>query len=207
MISELLPEEKRKLHELEQQFTELERGSTTVQATDICIGLDEINHRLTELDKLALKESKARRDDYRRRVLHLRATYNHIKSSLESLIRRKDRSNFDKNKNDLFGKANLSGSNEDLELEMAENGSLTRSNKMLNEYLTVGEDTLSNLVSQKERLKSIQRKAFDILNYLGIANSLIKVVERRDVVDKWITYLGMIIILAFICFVWFFLVK
>jgi Golgi SNAP receptor complex protein 2 len=205
LLSELLPEEKRKLHELEQQLIELERGNATIQTSDIYMGLNEMTYRLDELDKLVQNESKARRDDCRRRVQHLRTTYSHIRTSLDSLVRRKDRSRYDVQKQSLFAESNREyGEGGDIELEMAESGSLQRSSTMLNEYLNVGKDTLSSLVGQKESLKGIQRKAFDILNSLGIANSLMRAVERRDSVDAYIVYAGMVATLLLMAFVWFY---
>ena len=206
-ISELLPEEKRKLHELEQQLIELERGNATIHASDIYMGLNEVTRRLDHLDSLVLKEPKVKRDDFRRRVHHLRTTYSHIRGSLDNLVRRKDRSNYDSNRRDLFAEANRNIEGGDIEAEIAENGSLNRTGKMLNEYIAIGQETMSNLASQKERLKGIQRKAFDILNSLGIANTLMKVVEGRDKVDKWIVYGGMVLILVIIVLVWVYLVK
>jgi golgi SNAP receptor complex member 2 len=205
MISELLPEEKRKLHELEQQLIEFERGNTTIQASDIDMGLNEMIYRLNELDKLVLKEPKTRRDDFRRRAQHLRTTYSHIRSSLDNLVRRKDRTRYDSNKRDLFAGANHDIEGGDLEAEIAESSSLARSGKMLNEYIAIGQETLSSLGSQRERLKGIQRKAFDILSSLGVANTLMKMVERRDSVDMWIVYGGMVLILFLLGFVWFYL--
>lgn len=206
-ISELLPEEKRKLHDIEQQFLELEKGNTTIHASDIYMGLNEMTTRLDHLDTLVQKESKVKRDDFRRRVQHLRTKFNHIRGSLDSLVRRKDRSNFDSNKRDLFAEANMNIEAGDIEAEIRENSSLNRTSKMLNEYIAIGQETMSNLSSQKERLKDIQRKAFDILNSLGIANTLMKIVERRDGVDKWIVYGGMVLILVVIVLVWMYLVK
>lgn len=206
-ISELLPEEKRKLHELEQQLIELERGNATIHASDIYMGLNEVTRRLDHLDTLVLKEPKVKRDDFRRRVQHLRTTYSHIRGSLDNLVRRKDRSNYDSNKRDLFAEANRNIEAGDIEAEIAENGSLNRTGKMLNEYIAIGQETMSNLASQKERLKGIQRKAFDILNSLGLANTLMRVVEGRDKVDKWIVYGGMVLILVIIVLVWMYLVK
>lgn len=207
MLSELLPEEKRKLHELEQQLIELERGNATIHASDISIGLNEMSARLDELDKLVLKEPKARRDDCRRRVQHLRTTYAHIRDSLQNLVRRKDRSRYDANRRDLFAESNRNIEAGDIEAELAENSSLQRSGRMLNEYIAVGQETMSNLMSQKERLKGIQRKAFDILNSLGIANTLMRAVERRDSVDQWIVYGGMVFIVVLIVLVYMYLAR
>jgi len=68
MLSELLPEEKRRLHELEQQYFSIERnkGYSKQLSSDIYIKLSEMSFRLDEMEKLVVKESKIKRDDYRR---------------------------------------------------------------------------------------------------------------------------------------------
>jgi len=206
MLSELLPEEKRKLHDLEQQLIELERGNTVIQPSDIVLGLQEVSIRLEDFEKQIQKETKAKKDDFRRRLQHLKSTHSHIKESLDNLIRRKGLSNYEGQRAQLLAGARSKPS-DDLALEMAENGSLVRSSRMVNEYLTMGQETLQDLVSQRERLKSIQRKAFDMLNYLGISNTLMKGVEQRDVVDRWIVIGGMILILVLLYLVWRYMMK
>lgn len=206
MLNELLPEEKRKLHDLEQQLIELERGNTVIQPSDIVLGLQEIGIRLEEFEKQIQKETKVKKDDYRRRLQHLKSTHTHIKESLDNLIRRKGLTNYESQRAQLLaGKA--SKSSDDIALEMAENGSLTRSSHMISEYLTMGQETLGELVSQRERLKSIQRRALDMFNYLGISNTLMKNVERRDVVDNWIVIGGAVLILGLLWFVWRYVMK
>ena len=86
-ISEILPEEKRRLHELELKLVELERDNN-VHASDIYIGLNDMILRLEELDKLVTREPKGKREDYKRRVLHLRNSHQHIKNSLDNIVKR-----------------------------------------------------------------------------------------------------------------------
>ena len=207
MLSELLPEEKRRLHEIEQQLIELERGNNTIQPSDVLLGLQEVNNRLNDLDKLIQKESKAKKDDFRRRLQHLRTTHNHIRESLDNYLKRTGGNDFNLQKAKLLANTNVSKSTEDLALEMAENGSLTKSSQMLGEYIAMGQETLTELVSQKERLKSVQRKALDIMNYLGLSNSLMRGVERRDSVDKILVFVGMALILLLLLVIWWYYRK
>lgn len=37
-----------------------------------------------------------------------------------------------------------------------------------------------------------QRKALDVLNTVGLSNSVLRLIERRNRVDTWIKYMGMI---------------
>ena len=73
MLSELLPEEKRRLNELEQQYFQLEKsanksGTQQQLYSDIFLKLNEMDFRLDELEKLVVRETKAKRDDYRRLI-------------------------------------------------------------------------------------------------------------------------------------------
>jgi golgi SNAP receptor complex member 2 len=197
-LSELLPEEKRRLHELELQFNEVEKGSSYSHINDVSLGLSEMCMRFDQLDKLVLSEPKDRREDCKRRITHLRNSHQHIKVSLDSWIRRNSSYNFDAQKKDLFGGADLEGGT----MRDAVN-----STRMMNDYIASGKETLGNLLSQRERLKSVQRKVFDILNYLGLSNTIIKNVERRDFVDKWLVFVGMLFILLLIGVIYFYFRK
>ncbi len=206
MISELLPEEKRRMHLLEQQLVELEGGSSGVTTNDVASGLDDMSAKLDDLERLIQMEPKVRKDDYRRRVQHLRTTHSHIKKSLVSFMKRKDKVDYSLQKRELFAGASVGSRNGgDAALEMAESGSLDRSGKMMSEYIAAGQETLQELVGQKERLKNIQRKVFDILNYLGVGNSIMKAVENRETVDRYIVFAGMFLILLLIFLLWYFI--
>jgi hypothetical protein len=169
MLNDIIPEEKRKLYEIEQQILLLDNHNTTIKASDIYLSLNETNKKLEELDKLVSKESKYRKDDYRRRVSHLRSTYIHIKNSLDNIVRRQNRNNFTSQKQELFYTSTTNGGGHDdvdgnetadleardLEKHIKESESLDRSNRMITEYISIGSNTLSTLYSQKERLKGM----------------------------------------------------
>ena len=203
-VSELLPEEKRRLHEIELQLGEVERNSGTVRASDVTLGLNEMSMRLDELEKLVQNEPIKRREDFRRRILHLRSTYQHIKSALDNWVKRNNQYDFSAQKRALFGSADIEGGKIS-EAEIAENASLQSSARMMNDYIAIGQETLGNLLSQKERIKGVQRRVFDILNYLGLSNSIMRVVERRDIVDKWIVYIGMMLVTFLLFFAYYYM--
>lgn len=193
MLDELLPEDKRRLHELEMSLSELERNNPNVHYSDVAIAIKEMTTRLEYLDAMCMKESKARRTDMRRRVQHLKSTFVHIRSSFDKYEKRHLQNNPELQKQILFGSA-VARDPELFDLEMAENDSLGRSSSMINDYINSGRETLSELTSQRERLKSVQTKVYDILNLLGVSNSIMRAVERRDFYDKWIVFGGMIVV-------------
>ena len=66
-----------------------------------------------------------------------------------------------------------------------------------------GSAILVGLSSQRDRFKSAQRKMLDVLNTLGVSESHLRVAERRMKMDKWIVYLGMVIITCVMFFIWY----
>jgi Golgi SNAP receptor complex protein 2 len=203
MLQDTISDIKQQIHDIEISANQLEHGSPdSILENQLTARLSEIGCQLVELDQLVLLEPKARRDDFRRRVQHLKSSYFHIKASFEHGLRRMNVGVLNAQKEKLFEGANSANYSSDISLEMAESGSLSRSSLKMNEYLAVGQETLSELLSQRDRLKSIQRKVFDILGYLGVSSSLMRAVERRDYVDQIIVYGGMILITLLLVFVW-----
>ena len=128
-------------------------GNNTVDAYDLSIGIDEMAKRLVELDRLVTNEPKSKREDFRRRVDHLKNAHMHIKQQLDTYARKAgiDLTHHGQ-KASLFsgalGQDMLDKSREFAELqqlEAAEGGTLNRSNRMIGEYLATGLETLSEL--------------------------------------------------------------
>lgn len=83
--------------------------------------------------------------------------------------------------------------------------SIQNSKKALEEMFETGTGLLTNMGAQRERLKAAHRKALDVLNSLGLSDSLLRVIDRRQRLDKWITYGGMVLTLCLVAFVWWWL--
>ncbi|RDX93176.1 Membrin-11 [Mucuna pruriens] len=76
--------------------------------------------------------------------------------------------------------------------------SVRTSSRELENANALGEAILSSMHGQRERLKSAHRKAWDILNTVGISNSVLRLIERRNRVDQWIKYAGMLLTVIFL---------
>ena len=203
MLSELLPEAKRLLYELEIKLTEAERGHSSHQLSDIDLGIQDMSVRIEALEKLASKETKSRKDDAKRRVQHLRTTYKHIQTSYENILRRKSKEgSYSSDRDKLFSGADLEEYAANIDLELAQNKSIDNSTRMVDSYLQQGQETLSELVNQRERLKSAHKKLFDILNYLGLSSKTMRSIERRDKTDAMIVAAGMVFVLLVIFLLW-----
>lgn len=49
------------------------------------------------------------------------------------------------------------------------------------------------------RLQAAQRRALDVINSIGLSDSLLRVIDRRQRMDRWIVYGGMV--RSFLCHV------
>lgn len=185
-------------------------GNNNVDAYDVSIGMDEMAKRLTELDRLVTNEPKSKREDFRRRVDHLKNTHVHIKQQLDTYARKAGINLTHRGQRaDLFagaaGQDMLDKSREFAELqqlEAAEGGTLNRSNRMIGEYLATGLETLQELQDQRSRLKGVQKKVLDIMNYLGISNTIMKTVTERDYWDARIALGGMAFVMLLVIYLW-----
>ena len=134
--------------------------------SDVYLALGEIADRLEDLNTMAGREPKGRRDDMRRRIQHLCKSHSYVRSSLDNISRRDQAKKFDFDRMQLFGS---SGDGErdysGVDLEMAEGASLSSSSRMVNSYIDQGRETLSELVSQRGRLKAVHRKVCTSLSH------------------------------------------
>ncbi|KAA3473263.1 membrin-11 [Gossypium australe] len=63
------------------------------------------------------------------------------------------------------------------------------------------------MLEAKERAELLeraraQRKALDVLNTVGLSNSVLRLIERRNRVDTWIKYVGMVLTVVIVYFFW-----
>jgi hypothetical protein len=56
--------------------------------------------------------------------------------------------------------------------------------------------------NKKPALQSAKRKALDVLHGLGLSDSLLRVIERRQKVDAWLAYGGMAVVSAILFAAW-----
>lgn len=83
------------------------------------------------------------------------------------------------------------------------NNSLQNANRGMDDLLGSGQTILDNLKEQRGTLKSAHKKVLDLMNTLGLSNTVMRLIERRTYQDKFILYGGMI----FTCVIMFATVK
>ncbi|XLR58099.1 hypothetical protein HN51_012472 [Arachis hypogaea] len=76
--------------------------------------------------------------------------------------------------------------------------SVRNSRLELQNSIALGKTILSSIHGQRERLKSARRKAFDVLNIVGMSNSVLRLIERRNHVDQQIKYAAILLTVIFL---------
>ncbi|XP_038689317.1 membrin-11-like isoform X1 [Tripterygium wilfordii] len=170
------------------------------------IDISQILSLCTDMDRLWRSiAAKPQRDLWKRKVEQVAEEVESLKYSLDRYVsRNQKRIREAQERAELFGRANGDSAHvlKIFDEEAQAMQSVRNSSRMLEESLWTGSAILSKYAEQRERLKSAQRKALDVLNTVGLSNSVLRLIERRNRVDRWIKYVGMFItVIVLILFV------
>ncbi|XP_050371016.1 membrin-11 [Argentina anserina] len=168
--------------------------------------LSQIQSLCADMDRLWRSvAAKSQRDIWKRKVEQVAEEAESLKEGLDKYNLRKQRKICEaKERAELLGRANGESSHviRVFDEEAQAMQSARNSSRMLHEATSVGEAILSKYAGQREHIKRAQRKALDILNTVGLSNSVLKLIERRHHVDRWIKYAGMILTVVIVFFFW-----
>lgn len=80
--------------------------------------------------------------------------------------------------------------------------SVQSSKRMVQEALATGGAALAAMAGQRDTLKRAQRKALDVVHGLGLSDSLLRLIERRQKVDAALAYGGMAVVTLVVLWAW-----
>ena len=73
---------------------------------------------------------------------------------------------------------------------------------MVQEALATGGAALAAMAGQRDTLKRAQRKALDVVHGLGLSDSLLRLIERRQKLDSALAYGGMAVVTLVVLWAW-----
>ncbi|XP_023518923.1 membrin-11-like [Cucurbita pepo subsp. pepo] len=215
-LSEIYHSAKRLLLRTRDELEKLERLEYTAASgmdspdlsSSIKRDITQIQSLCVEMDRLWRSvAAKSQRDLWKRKVEQIAEEADSMKQSLDKyFLRNQKRMMEAKERADLVGRANGDSAHilRIFDDEAQAMSSVRNSSRMLEEASATGEAILFKYSEQRDRLKRAQRKALDVLNTVGLSNSVLKLIERRHRVDNWIKYAGMIltIVVVFVFVRW-----
>lgn len=164
--------------------------------------INQIQSLCVEMDRLWRSvAAKPQRDLWKRKVEQIAEEAESLKESLDKYnSRSQKRSREAKERAELLGRMNGDSSHvlRIFDDDAQAMHSVRNSSKELENANALGEAILSSIHGQRERLKSAHRKALDVLNTVGISNRVLRLIERRNRVDQWIKYAGMLLTVVFL---------
>eukprot|EP00873_Tetraselmis_striata_P026276 jgi/Tetstr1/446540/TSEL_034065.t1 len=159
-----------------------------------------------------LNESAAKKNIWKRKVEQIGEETDTLRLALDRFAGREAaRHREAADREELFRRAR--GGSEDEIADMASDhreeaamaSSIGNSKRVLEEAFTTGAAILTNMAGQRERLKATQRKMRGVLSSVGVSESLLKAIDRRQRWDAIIVYGGMLLVLLVFGLAWWFL--
>ncbi|CAB4286113.1 unnamed protein product [Prunus armeniaca] len=173
-------------------------------STSVKRDISQIQSLCSEMDRLWRSVgAKSQRDLWKRKVEQIVEEAQSLKESLDKYnLRNQKRAQEARERAELLGRANGEGAHvlRIFDDEAQARVSVRSSSRMLEEASATGEIILRKYAEQRDWLKSAQRKGLDVLNTVGLSNSVLKLIERRNHVDQSIKYAGMILTVVIVVY-------
>ncbi|CAL5190513.1 unnamed protein product [Lathyrus oleraceus] len=188
-----------------ERLERLEYSNSSSSSSDLSFAVSkditQIQSLCVEMNRLSRSISvRSQRDLWKRKLEQIAEEAESLRESLEKYNSRNHiRMMEAKERAELLGRANGDSSHVmriyDEEAQAMQ--SVRSSAREIENANALGEAILSSIHGQRDRLKSAQRKALDVLNTVGISNRVLRLIERRNRVDQWVKYMGMILTIIF----------
>lgn len=167
--------------------------------------LAELQRVTAEMDRM-WRSQVHRQQIWKRKIEVIAEEAEALRQGLDKYLSRENRRQRDvKERAELLGRhAANEGARiySEFEADQRDVESAKNSAKMLEEALMTGYETLKRMAEQRELLKGAQRKALDVLNYIGLSDTVLKKINRRQWTDRIVSYGGMILVLVVVFTVW-----
>jgi Golgi SNAP receptor complex protein 2 len=196
-MEHLLQQVRNSLAETRQQMKSLSQGTGDSQVLELRVeeNLQQLEQDCYRLENYARKEVPQRRQEAKYRVDQEVAEVNDLKRAFQAFKHRKENEELEaRQREELLSRRFVPNSEESsiqIDHSLQHHTSLQNANAQLDEIISSGRYTFSSLQSQYLTLKGVQRKVLDVMNTLGLSNTVMRVIERRTSQDKWIFWTGL----------------
>lgn len=197
--------------EIQQCFKKYETA-TGSDASEMENTIQSMMCRLMEncdrLGILANKEPIARRQTVKMRVDELKYEHRHLNAAFSKLQRQRyEREEAQRTRDELLSRKFSVNSNPDTSIlidhSLQFHSRALDANRQMDDLISHGGNVLTNLREQRGTLKGAHRKMLDVVNTLGMSNTVMRLIEKRTYQDKFILFGGMIVT----CIIMFLVVK
>jgi golgi SNAP receptor complex member 2 len=177
--------------------------------SELYLVLDELSMQLDIMEQLVQRETPAQRDVWKRKILDLRDDAKSLRRMGDDYDRRMNANmRHQRERDELLRRRKQQTHHSNIDerdmSNLADEGqSLQQSQYMVGDILASGEASLMGLRGQREKIGGITRTVMNISNRLGLTQSTMRIIERRDITDAYLVLGGMIVTLVVLYVVWF----
>jgi golgi SNAP receptor complex member 2 len=188
------PQVQRLLHEaagLLERLLSGDEGKSVDEGT-VARLLNECARKVHALEEQVPHENPARRQVWRQRVKGLRQRSEAMRSELDRFYRQRHEQNSKKERDELIGRRarQAGGGVEALQKEQIKvNAAADR----VTDMLELGSAVLEDLTKSRSVFKSAHAKALNVMNWLGLSDTVLRMSQRREKQDQMLVYGGMLV--------------
>nr|XP_006816011.1 PREDICTED: Golgi SNAP receptor complex member 2-like isoform X3 [Saccoglossus kowalevskii] len=197
------------LHEVQANMGRIERArpdEVHLVEDEIQARIDQITSNIERLEIMVNKEPPTRRQNAKLRVDQLKYDCRHVQSAMRNIQhRRYAREEEEKEREALLSRTFTTNDPDTsimIDAALQHNTGLHNAHRGMDDLLGSGSAILTGLRDQRSTLKGVHKKVLDVANTLGISNTVMRLIERRSVQDKFILYTGMIVTIIAMYFIY-----
>lgn len=219
-ISELFPKCRKLAYDARQQLAIIQQQQSTHQqasasrsaVSELYLVLEELNRQLDMMEQLLLRETPAQRQVWKQKITFTRQEAANLQQQAQaaesyyasSQLRNPYASHVRDREEVLRHRRQRRGAAEDDMQNLAqESQSLQQSQSAVMSLISQGQESLDGLYRQRQQLRGVRRFVVDIDSALGLSQSTMRIIERRDITDAYLVAAGMVVTLIVIYIVWF----
>ncbi|OQR73073.1 Golgi SNAP receptor complex member 2-like [Tropilaelaps mercedesae] len=185
-------------YEMEEVDRAFRRFDHTKDEEELDTFIDHLIERIfsncERLNILVHKEPASRRHLAMQKVDQLKYDARHLKTAQENMRRkREEKRAHERNREELLHRTfRANDTSIDMDHMLAFHTKAQDANRNVDDLISHGGSILDSLREQKARLVRSQKQIFDILNQLGMSNTVMRLIEKRGSQDKYILFGGMV---------------
>jgi len=223
-IGQLFPKCNKLAYDARQQLLQIQQGvggggagtaPGTAATSDLFLVLEELERQLNIMEEdLVLREAPAQREKWKRKINALKAEVASLREQGQTAdyhYQQQKRNSYNNHNNRQSEREELmlrrrrrtATDESDVQNLANEGESLEHSHRLVNSLIDQGAANLTDLKKQRGNMRGIRGMLTDISNNLGLTQSTMRIIERRDITDAYLVAAGIVVTCLVIYFVWF----
>lgn len=159
--------------------------------------IDNVIKNCERLDILVNKEPPTRRSSAKLQVDQLKYDCQHFQAAMRTLQQKRYYRMREEQEREALMQRSFQPNSGDTSISMdhalSHHNSLSNTHRELDDLIGSGSSILDSLRDQRSTLKRAHRRVLDVLNVLGLSNTVMRLIERRTTQDKIIFYGGILV--------------